>query len=187
MHQHHVAAELGAGFGRAGRGERRHIVPHRGPGGHRRARHRRLRRIDGDRHISGGADRGDDRDHARDLFILENRVGAGPRRLAADVDPVGAVASKSQRTHGWIISTAIGKAVRRGVDDAHDEHPVSFEESSKLGQSRLGAGGQGHGNPGRRHGAAFRFVTVGAHALEHGHDLVAAQGFILEQDFRQGV
>ena len=125
VHQHDVAAERG-GHRQAlgGMAQRRDVVPDRRAGRHSRAGHDGLHGVDGERDPALGADRTDQRDDACDLLILDDRFRAGPGRLTADVENICAVHDQAARLGQGRVgigeTPAIGKAVRRDVQHAHD-------------------------------------------------------------------
>ena len=56
----------------------------------------RLARVDRNRHVGLLGEALDDRQHAAQLFVGVDRLGIGPRALAADVEDVGAVGDQLQ-------------------------------------------------------------------------------------------
>ena len=70
----------------------------------------------------------DHRQHAPQLFVGSDRLGIGPRAFAADVEQVGAVGDQLQGVRDGRVAieelAAVGKAVRRDVDDAHHQRPA---------------------------------------------------------------
>ena len=70
----------------------------------------------------------DDGDDARQLLLGGHVVGTGARRLAADVENVGALRGELQAMgDGSLrrrVQAAVGEAVGRDVDDAHDAWTV---------------------------------------------------------------
>ena len=111
--------------------QRRDVVEDVGAGGGGPAHHLGLARIDGDPCLGARAQALDDGDDAAQLFLGGNVLGAGPRRLAADVEDVGAFLGKLQAVRDGRLrrsmQAAVGEAVGRDVDDAHDARPVEGE------------------------------------------------------------
>jgi hypothetical protein len=67
----------------------------------------------------------DDRQHAPQLLVVVQRVRAGARGLAADVQDVGAILDHPQAVvhgpFGIVAEATVRKRVGRHVDDAHDQ------------------------------------------------------------------
>ena len=66
----------------------------------------------------------------RELLVLGQRRGAGPRRLAADVDDVGPLArpSRSRVRDGAVdveVEPAVSERIGRDVEDAHDQRALA--------------------------------------------------------------
>ena len=84
----------------------------------------RLHRIDGDRRRHPAVKPRDHRDHTGKLLVRRDRDGAGPGRLAADIQNGGALRGKARamfhRRRGFSVDAAIGKRIRRHVHNAHD-------------------------------------------------------------------
>src|SRR3546814_7988429 len=73
------------------------VVEQRGAGGDRGSGHGGLAGVDGDLHALGGQCL-DDRDDAAELLLITDRCSAGPRGLAAHVDPVGTFGGELARS-----------------------------------------------------------------------------------------
>jgi hypothetical protein len=73
---------------------------------------------------SQGAQAGDDGGGAHHLVLNADRLGARAGALAADVEDVGALPDQLQPVGDGgldgVVPSAVGEAVRRDVDDAHD-------------------------------------------------------------------
>ena len=82
-----------------------------------------LRRVDAHRHARLGGQALDHRQHPAQLLVGGHRLGAGPGRLAADVEQVGARGHEGQavrdRGVGVEEAAAVGERVGRDVHDAH--------------------------------------------------------------------
>jgi hypothetical protein len=66
--------------------------------------------------------------HPPQLLRLRDRLGAGPRRLAADVDPVGSFLEQAQAVRErrvLVLRRAAGERVGRDVEDAHHERALA--------------------------------------------------------------
>jgi hypothetical protein len=125
VHEAHVAAALGD--------ERRHlrvaaqrgdVVDERRARVDRRRRDRGLRRVD--RQPRAGAGQAlEHRQHAAQLLGLAHGLGAGPGRLAADVEDRGALRDERVAVgdRGGRVQplAAVGERVGRDVDDAHHD------------------------------------------------------------------
>ena len=92
-----------------------------GAGRQRGGRDIRLVGVDRDRNPQPSGERFDDRHDARALHVRGDRLRAGPRRLAADVDDVRAVALELQRRVDRVrdaaTAPALGERIRRDVQD----------------------------------------------------------------------
>ena len=104
----------------------RDVVDHRGAGGERPVGRFRLRRVDAQRHAE--VEPGDALDHrqqARELVLDLDGRGARPGALRADVDQVGALRGHPPRVLDRPVrrveEAAVREAVRRHVQDAHDQ------------------------------------------------------------------
>ena len=87
--------------------QRRDVVEEVGAGVEGGARHRGVAGVDRDRQREAlGAQRGDHRHDAGDLLLERHRVGAGARRLAADVEDVGAL----RRERAGLRERGVGSA-----------------------------------------------------------------------------
>ena len=99
----------------------------------------------------GAADRRDDRHDAATLLVRVDRRVAGPGRLAADVEQVGALVDH-RRACATATATATGVAggeqavagerVRRDVEDAHHERPLAPAERRAADRERRGEHGR---------------------------------------------
>ena len=102
----------------------RDVVDHVRAGGERGFHHRRAAGVDADRraHRHAVLDRGD---RALDLVAFPHRRRAGPRAFAADVDDRRAGLEHRRGVRLRLLGiveelAAVGKAVGRDVEDAHD-------------------------------------------------------------------
>jgi len=126
MHQHHLAAQFGGGRQAVGRMvQGRDVVPHRRPGDDGGAGDGGLHGVDADPAVPARANLGDQGRDAGDLFGFIDRIRTGARAFSAHVQHVGALFDQLQGVNqgrlGRGVPPAVGKAVRRDVDDAHDE------------------------------------------------------------------
>ena len=102
-----------------------------------------LHRVDGERRRGARRQFADNRNDAAQFLFEGNRRGAGPGGFAADVEEVGALfdqlQSHGQRRRRRGELAAVGEAVRRDVDDAHDEgaHIHASRRSRQRQTSRL--------------------------------------------------
>src|SRR5699024_1637956 len=115
---------------------------------------------------AGGGELTDDGHDAAQLFVLIDADGPRPRRLASDIDDVGAGVDEFEAVgDGPVmveIASAVGEGVGRDVEDAHDLRLLAHRWSVGHWHSppedqahRLGAGGAfaqlpAHGGGGRR-------------------------------------
>ena len=104
----------------------RHVVDDARAGLQRRLGYGRLAGVDRDRARSGQTfDHGH---NTLELLGLGHGRGAGPCRLAADVEDGGALARELLTVLdggvGAEVQPAVGERVRRDVDDAHDDGPA---------------------------------------------------------------
>ena len=99
---------------------------------------RRMICIDGDRHGASWDDLLQKRQQARLLLRWRQRRRARPRGFCADVDEVRAVrghlAHVRKRRLGRVIAAAVGKGVRRDVEDAHDERFFADRQRLAVGE-----------------------------------------------------
>jgi hypothetical protein len=100
----------------------------------RGAHHLGLVAVDRDRHAE--RHRGTQhRQHARQLILERHRLGAGPARLAADVENVGAVPQQALAVRDGTARTgvpaAVRKRIRRDVDDAHHARAVELDAKAR--------------------------------------------------------
>ncbi len=165
MHQDHRQAGLGGDAHRIGVvRERGDVVEDVGAGGGGLAHHLGLARVDGDQHIGARPQALDDWDDARELLLGGDVVGAGAGRFAADVENVGALLGELQSVRdGGLrrrVQAAVGEAVGRNVDDAHDARTV--ERQTGKARARRGdclevlRGGEGAAAPVALDGIAER-------------------------------
>ena len=97
--------------------------------------------VDRDRHVDAPAQALEHRRDAPQLLVGRQRRRAGPRRLAADVDDVGAVRDHRERVGdrdvGIESRAAVGERIRRDVDDAHDERARAEVERAAVGKRNV--------------------------------------------------
>ena len=120
-----------------------------------------LARVDRDRHVGLLGEALDDRQDAAQLFVGVDRLGVGPRAFAADVEDVGAVGDQPQGVVDGRLRVeklaAVGKAVGRDVDDAHQQRAAAERRACACAVARWW---RGEGN-------ARRATADGAaHAVE---------------------
>ena len=82
------------------------------------------------------------RQHARELVVGADRRGAGPGRLAADVEDVGALrrpAARSARSRApaSMSAAAVGERIGRDVDDAHHARPRQVDREAASSARRM--------------------------------------------------
>ena len=117
------------------------VVDQRGARGDGRPRDLCLVGVNRDRHAEAPLERRHDRQHSRQLLAGGHGLGAGPRRLTADVDEIGAFGLHPEREIGGgcriAEPLAFGERVGRRVQDAHHqaalsemEHPVAGKRDS---------------------------------------------------------
>ena len=99
----------------------------------RRAHDFGLAGVDGDEHRRFAAQRFDDGNDTRELFVECCRCGAGPRRLTADVDDGRALldharARGSSAALAVDEAAAIGKGIGRDVENAHHHGFAEIED-----------------------------------------------------------
>ncbi len=79
------------------------------------------------------------RHHAADFLFRRDFLRTGPGGFAADVDDVSALPGEAQALRGGILGggevAAVGEAVRRDIDHAHDQRVGEVEAGP------VGAGG----------------------------------------------
>ena len=96
-------------------------------------------RVDRHRHATVTRQCCDHRQHASQFLAGVDGLGAGPRRLAANVQNVGAVGNHLQAivdcSRGVESPSAVGEGVRRDVDDPHDERAATQIERRPPGQA----------------------------------------------------
>ena len=94
--------------------------------------------VDGNGDGAGGQELFKQRQQARLLFLRRQRRRARPRGFRADVDEVRAVrghlAHVRERGLGRVIAAAIGKGIRRDVEDAHDERAAADGQGLAIGK-----------------------------------------------------
>ncbi len=102
----------------------------------------RLLGVDGDRHRDLGGERLQHRQHARHLLLGRDRGVAGPRRFAADIDDISALVDHAPRIGERVVqrhrAAAIGEAVRRHIEDAHDQRLALIGERAAAGVEYAG-------------------------------------------------
>ncbi len=107
------------------------VVDEGRPGVDRARRDRRAHRVDGHEHPLG-RERAHDGHDAPQLLLLVDAGGAGPGRLAADVDQVGALRDEIQtvlhRRCRVEPAAAVGEGVRGYVHHPHDGAPVPVRQ-----------------------------------------------------------
>ena len=156
VHQDSAAAEPGTGDGHGGVPEVAADIVHdlgacsdgeRGGGG----------MVGIDREDSLGLfleDRFDDRKNAGLLLFGRERNGPGAGGFAADIEQVRAVVEHLQGLHECpfrgalrrVKVTSIGEAVRRHIENTHDQGPLPEEEGPGAETPiKAGTGGEGHG------------------------------------------
>ena len=114
------------------------------------ARHGGLARVDGNRHPDLALiKRADHRGGAGDLFLDAHIRRAGPGAFAADVQHVGPGGNHGTGMGDGAVrrgkAAAVGKAVGRDVQHAHDPRPVkreARERPARRGQAAQHGGGQ---------------------------------------------
>ncbi len=139
MHQHHrhlrIARDIERVFVMRQRAD---VVEHRRTRVERGPHRRRVARVDRNRPV--GRQRAQYRQHATQLFFDRHRFSPRPRRLAANVEQIGALRTQRpslrDRRVGIEEPAAIRETVRRRVDDAHDQWPFARRESARLRQRR---------------------------------------------------
>ena len=121
-------------------GERRDVVDHGSTGVDRGAHHLGVAAVDRDQDAAR-RERLDDRQDAADLLLRRDRRRARAGGFAADVDDVGAFGVQplavSDRRGRLEEAAAVGEAVGRDVDHAHDQRAA-------IGQARGEGEGLGH-------------------------------------------
>src|SRR6185312_8059468 len=104
-------------------GERGDVIDDARPRRERRGHGRSMTRVDGDAEPAV-RERAYDWDHTALLFVRRNGCRARARGLAADVEDVGPLLRQLERVRdssvGRWVRTAVGEAVGRHVDDAHE-------------------------------------------------------------------
>ena len=104
------------------------VVDDRGAGLDRGARHLGFRCVDRNMSRDGRRDFSDHREDSFHLFVRRNRLRARAGRFAADIDDRGAAArhfdAVFNRRFGREKFAAIGKGIRRHVEDAHEQRAI---------------------------------------------------------------
>ena len=130
--------------------KRRHVVDDLGAGMDRVTGHQRLRGVDGDRQVGLPAQRADHRHHAAKFLLHVDRLGVGPGAFAADVEDVGALGGQPQAVlHGRVgveAVAAVGEAVGRDVDDAHQQRAACPTVSVRVRSFQWSAGWRSEGS-----------------------------------------
>ena len=146
-------------------------------------------------------------EHRRDatpLLRVRQRPGPGPRRLAADVEDVGAVGDHPGRVGNRDVRieslTAVGERIGRDVDDRHHERTLAESERTAVDEWNAGVDASGDqqlflrdGLAERRHerplvGLAARRVVRGGrrrrrHELFERQTLREAEDLVRVEDF----
>ncbi len=119
---------------------RRHVVDDAGAGGERGARNGGFHRVNRKRNFRLGRKFFDDWKNAAQFFGFIHRFRAGPRGFAADVQNLRALRDQFQRVGDGFSRikkfSAVGKGIRRDVDDAHDERRAR-EAKFKLSRAEI--------------------------------------------------
>src|SRR5690606_29486577 len=133
VHQADRHAELRRGIERAVAAQCTHVVDQSGAGGHGGAHDLGLGRVDRDRHRATARERLDHRHDARDLIARVDRRRPRARRLATDVEQVGALGDEAQAMLDSAPCIEEFAAVRERigghVDDAGDAGPAEVERA----------------------------------------------------------
>ena len=163
VHDAHAAA----GFhgqrqhGRIAR-QRSHVVDDFGAGVNRVPSHQGLRGVDRNGQVGLLGKRPDDGHDAAKFFLNVDRLRAGAGALAADVEDVGPFGGQPQAMfHGGVgvqEAPAVGEAVRRDVDDAHQQRKPAEGERTRAEFPMVGGV-----NIGRRHGCALAKPQAACH------------------------
>ena len=129
VHETHRTAALGYERRHVGvAAQRRDVVDDGGAGVERGASHGGLGRVDGDGGRRAGRQPLDHRHDARQFIGDRHRLGAGPGRLAPDVEDRRALGGQQQAVrHGGVgvgVQATVGKRIGGHVDDAHDAGQV---------------------------------------------------------------
>ncbi len=122
-------------------GKRRHIVDDFRPQFDGGLRDGGFRGVDRNWYRNLSAYRFDDRQHAVEFFLLAHRLRTRPGAFAADIDQIGAVGDQLGRmlNGGGRIEkvAAVGEAIRRHVDDAHQQRPAREFKQCACGAARI--------------------------------------------------
>ena len=114
-----------------------------GAGLERRVGHLGAHRVDAD-HAPRPASSAHDRADPAQLLVLGRALGAGPGRLATDVDQVGALGEQLQAVRdgglGLEPLAAVGEGVGRHVDHAHDDAARSSTAVPPVVEPRAASG-----------------------------------------------
>ena len=114
------------------------VIHDRGARIERRLSRRRLVGVDGERDAHLSSQAVDDRHHPPPFLGVVDRIGAGPGRLAANVDDVGAVIDHPQTgvDRGWQVeqSATVRERIGGDVDHAHDERALTQQQVAAAGQ-----------------------------------------------------
>ena len=154
MHEHQEEVRLPPQLGDGGEHPRvrepsADVVDDRGAGLHGPAGHLGLGGVHRDRRRPERAEPRDDREDPAQLLLRRDRRGAGPRRLPADVEHVGALRHQRgavlDRPRRVEEAPPVREAVRRHVDDAHDRRGPAVHGEPPL---RLVGPGRGLGGVG---------------------------------------
>ncbi len=139
-----VRAATSRPFGIVGEGG--DVVDEAGAGSGGPAHHLGMAGVDRERDARAFGQRFDHRQHAPAFLVEADGLGARPGRFPADVEHVGALGLELEGVgDGGFrceVAAAVGEAVGRDVDDAHDAGPVEGEPGDG-GPRRLQALEQG--------------------------------------------
>ena len=147
-------------------GERRDVVEEVGAGVEGGPRDGGIAGVDRDRQREAlGAQRRDDRDDAGDLLGDRHRIGARAGSNSPPMSRMSAPAAASARACASAsgrreVQAAVGEAVGRDVQDAHDPRPVEREAADRRARRReargdLGGQRRGRHQPRRRAAAVL--------------------------------
>ncbi|MDT4877634.1 hypothetical protein FQZ97_1131680 [compost metagenome] len=101
--------------------------------------HQRLVGVDGNRRGNAlGNQRVDDWHDPVQFLLHTDRCSAGPRAFATDIDDIGALgqhqAGMGDGAGEPVMLATIGKAVRRDIENAHDDGLCAKQERRAVGQ-----------------------------------------------------
>ena len=166
----------------------------------RQARATAARRVSIETTTSAPGQALDHRQDALQFLVGIDRPRARPRRLAADIDDVGALRNETQAIVDglrWVEAfAAVGKRVRRHIDDRHDPRAIEGDAGEACRQTPGCGSGLAPGDgpapwpelvgteARRRRSAGAGAAGVVAHdllAAQDRADLVVAERLVLEQ------